>query len=80
MVSNANFGDGGPIRRFAAKARSAAVQLICERTVPLLAVMFFVGIAVALWHLSNLSSSLVESGALHGLRFIPSRLQSCVLL
>ncbi|HEX9663351.1 MAG TPA: ATP-binding protein [Candidatus Binatia bacterium] len=66
MVSNGTFGDGGPIRRVATKARSAVVHLICERTVPLLAVMFCVGIAVTLWHLSHLSSSLVESGALHG--------------
>ena len=67
MVSNGTFGDGGPIRRVATKARNAVVHLICERTVPLLAVMFCVGIAVTLWHLSRLSSSLVESGALHGI-------------
>ncbi len=67
MVSNGTFGDGGPIRRVATKARNAVVHLICERTVPLLAVMFCVGIAVTLWHLSHLSSSLVESGALHGI-------------
>lgn len=66
MVSNATFGDGGPIRRVATKARSAVVHLICERTVPLLAVMFCVGIAVTLWHLSHLSSELEQSAVLHG--------------
>jgi signal transduction histidine kinase len=57
---------GGTMRRVAAKARSFGAYLFYERTVLLLAVIFCLGVAGTLWHLSRLSSKLVESGALQG--------------
>jgi len=56
----------GRISRVFVKARAALVHVIYQRTIPLLTVMFCVGVAVMLWHLSHLSSTLVESGALQG--------------
>ena len=41
-------------------------HIIYGRTISLLSVMFCIAVGVMLWHLSHLSSTLVESGALQG--------------
>ncbi len=66
MAFYPSFEVGGGIRRIMAKTGAFVVQLIFERTVLLLTVMFVVGVAATLWHFSRLSSTLVESGALQG--------------
>jgi phosphoserine phosphatase RsbU/P len=43
-----------------------ALQLLYQRTILVLAVMFCVGLAAVLWHLVRLSSTLVEASALQG--------------
>jgi signal transduction histidine kinase len=43
-----------------------AVHVFFERTVLLLTILFCAGVGATLWHLSRLSSTLVESGALQG--------------
>jgi signal transduction histidine kinase len=52
--------------RVLAKARIVGAYLIYEQTILVLTVMFCAGGAATLWHLSRLSSTLVESGALQG--------------
>lgn len=52
--------------RALAKARVVGAYLIYEQTILVLTVMFCAGGAATLWHLSRLSSTLVESGALQG--------------
>ncbi len=47
-----------------AKLRALVIHVIYERTIPLLTVLFCVAGGLALWHFSQLSSKLVESGAL----------------
>ncbi len=47
-----------------AKLGALTTHLIYERTIPLLTVLFCVAGGLALWHFSQLSSKLVESGAL----------------
>ena len=54
------------VMRLWAKAWAATVYLVYERTIILLTVMFCAGVIVTLWHMSHLSSTLVESGALQG--------------
>jgi signal transduction histidine kinase len=66
MAAKFSFGSGGLIRGALARARAGLAYVIYQRTIPLLTVMFCVGVAVMLWHLSHLSSTLVESGALQG--------------
>ena len=66
MAFHAFFQIGSAIRRFAAKARSVVSHVIFERTILLLTVIFCAAVAVTLFHLSRLSSKLVESGALQG--------------
>ena len=66
MARNASFRIGGGMRRVTEKARALVFHLIYDRTIFLLTVMFCVGAAATLWHLSHLSSNLVESGALQG--------------
>lgn len=66
MAMHLSFGVGGAIQRITAKTRSFLSQLVFEHTVLLLTVMFAAGAAATLWHLSRLSSTLVQSGALQG--------------
>src|SRR5713226_8861579 len=71
MIGGRRMKNGGPatdgvMRRLWAKTRDAAVYLIYERTIALLTVTFCGGVMVTLWHMSYLSSALVESGALQG--------------
>jgi signal transduction histidine kinase len=66
MALNASLGVGGAIRRVIVKARAVAVHVFFERTVLLLTIFFCAGVGATLWHLSRLSSTLVESGALQG--------------
>jgi signal transduction histidine kinase len=49
---------------FASQALKMGAYLIYERTILLLAIVFCITGALALWHFSHLSSTLVESGAL----------------
>jgi signal transduction histidine kinase len=66
MATRASFEVGGAILRALTKARKAGAYVVYQRTVPLLAFIFCVGVAAILWHLSRLSSNLVQSGALQG--------------
>ncbi|MGH7768528.1 MAG: ATP-binding protein [Candidatus Binatia bacterium] len=66
MKVNAVMGIGRAIRGALAKARAVGAYLIHEQTILLLTVMFCAGAAATLWHLSRLSTTLVESGALQG--------------
>src|SRR6185503_11915192 len=66
MARKASFRIGGGIRGVAETMRALIFHLIYDRTIFLLTVMFCVGAAATLWHLSHLSSNLVESGALQG--------------
>src|SRR3954451_20317009 len=50
--------------RIAAHTRAAGSRWLFQRTIPAIAVIFCVAGAAALWHLSHLSSRLVETGAL----------------
>ena len=63
-MKNGALATDGVVRRLWAKMRAAAVHLVYERTITLLTVMFCGGVIVTLWHMSYLSSALVESGAL----------------
>lgn len=60
------FGVGGVVRQVMSTLHAMVVQLIFERTVLLLAVMFCLGVTATLWHLSHLSANLAEFGALQG--------------
>jgi signal transduction histidine kinase len=54
------------MRRALRQARAAVGYLIYEHTVLLLTIMFCAAGTATLWHLSRLSATLVESGALQG--------------
>lgn len=59
-------GTGGGASRALTRTGSMLVHIIYDRTISLLAVMFCAAVAVMLWHLSHLSTTLVQSGALQG--------------
>jgi signal transduction histidine kinase len=65
-MKNGTPATDGVVLSLWAKMRAAAVHLVYERTIALLTVMFCGGVIVTLWHMSYLSSALVESGALQG--------------
>jgi len=66
MTRNASIRIGAGIRRIVGKTRAVIVTAIYEQTIMVLAVLFCAGAGATLWHLSSLSSNLVESGALQG--------------
>lgn len=57
---------GQAVLRRVAGALAACVRLLHERAILVLTLMFCVGAAAVLWHLSRLSSTLVEAAALQG--------------
>jgi signal transduction histidine kinase len=59
-----SLGNTQRTRGFVARLLDAGAYLIYERTLPLLSVLCCVTGALALWHFSQLSSKLVQSGAL----------------
>jgi len=54
------------IRLVVSRAWHAGVQLLYERTILVLTILFCAGGAITLWHLSRLSSNLIQSAALEG--------------
>jgi hypothetical protein len=64
MGTRTSFDADGALVRVLTKARNACATIVYERTVLLLACIFCVGVAAILWHLSRLSTNLVQSGAL----------------
>jgi len=66
MAFDALFGIGGIIRRVVAKTRTTAGGLSHQRTIILLTLTFCGAVATTLWHMSRLSSNLIESAALQG--------------
>ena len=57
---------GPAIARAVGTARAACIRLVQERTVLLLTLMLCAGVAATLWHLSRLTTKLVESTAVQG--------------
>ena len=66
MTRNASVRIGAEFRRMVEKNRAVIVTAIYEHTIMVLAILFCGGVGATLWHLSSLSSNLVESGALQG--------------
>ncbi|HEX9444008.1 MAG TPA: hypothetical protein VGA73_07800, partial [Candidatus Binatia bacterium] len=59
-------GSGGTRGPVVPKWRARARRWLYDRTILLLGALFCVAVAATLWHLSRLSSTLVETGALQG--------------
>src|SRR5262245_54723968 len=66
MKSATAFSLGRAIRLAAARVWHTCVRLLYERTILVLALLFCVGGAGSLCHLSRLSSNLIKSAALEG--------------
>ncbi len=66
MKSETAFSLWQAARQAVARAWRACVQLLYERTILVLTILFCIGGAGTLWYLSRLSSNLIQSAALEG--------------
>ena len=66
MKSATAFSLWQAVRRAVSRAWRTCVQLLYERTILVLAILFCAGGAGTLWYLSRLSSNLIQSAALEG--------------
>src|SRR5215510_9989059 len=66
MKTERVFSLGQAMRSAVARAWSRCLQLLYERTVLVLTLLFCAGGAGTLWHLSHLSANLIKSAALEG--------------
>ena len=66
MKSATAFSLRQAIRLAVSRAWRTCVRLLYERTILVLTILFCAGGAITLWHLSHLSSNLIQSAALEG--------------
>src|SRR5262245_25705288 len=66
MKSETAFSLWQSARHAVVRAWRACVQLLYERTILVLTILFCIGGAGTLWYLSRLSSNLIQSAALEG--------------
>ena len=80
MKSERAFPFWQAVRRAVARAWRTCVQLLYERTILVLTILFCAGGAGTLWYLSRLSSNLIQSAALEGTAWYSEALTEFITL